>query len=261
MLAEVAERDARGTVAEIYEDIRAVFGVGFVVLVYRALATDEARLQGAWEAVRPNLLSDEGSRVARALGSEAAVPVAPVAQSVLKQSCLDRGLLLETLAAFHRVNTRNVIALAALRDGHEGATPARRAPAPVAAASPILPMADLASVPPEVNGLLREFSAPITGGREPIVIPSLLRYLAPDQRLLASVWKSLRPTLTAASFDGQVDAMQQRIKVASQTLPYAVPRCTEEGARAIIEDFLRTIPAMVVTAPLIAAALGVDIND
>ena len=134
MIAEVAERDADGVVAAIYEDIRAVFGVPFVVLVYRALATDEGRLQLAWEAVRPNLLGAEADRLARSLGSAAAVPVAPVAGSIVTESSLDRGLLANTLAAFHRVNTRNAIALAALRDGHEGAVPGPRSPAPATCA-------------------------------------------------------------------------------------------------------------------------------
>lgn len=260
MIAEVAERDADGVVAAIYEDIRAVFGVPFVVLVYRALATDEGRLQLAWEAVRPNLLGAEADRLARSLGSAAAVPVAPVAGSIVTESSLDRGLLANTLAAFHRVNTRNAIALAALRDGHEGAVRGPRSPAPAHAPSPILPMADLAALPPDVDGLLREFSAPITGGHEPIVIPSLLRYLAPDGRLLAAVWQSLRPVLVGGSFDALVAAMQERIRDSSQALPYAVAPCTDEGTRAIIEDFLRTIPAMVVTAPLIAAALKLELT-
>ena len=60
MLAEIAEREADGLVATIYEDIRRVFGVSFVVLVDPAPATDEARLQVLLEAVAgPNLLSAE----------------------------------------------------------------------------------------------------------------------------------------------------------------------------------------------------------
>ena len=82
MLSEVTERDADGVVAEIYHDIRAVFGVPVVVLVC-ALATDERRLQAAWEAVRPNLLSDEVHCFARELGSEPGTRVAPVANPVL----------------------------------------------------------------------------------------------------------------------------------------------------------------------------------
>ena len=116
---------------------------------------------------------------------------------MLPESSLDLGLLAETLVAFHR---------------------------------------DFASVPPDVDGLLREFSAPITEGREPIVIPSLLR------------------------FDALVAAVQQRITASAQALPYAVAPRTDERTRGIIDDFLRTIPAMVVAAPLIAAALKLELT-
>ena len=259
MLSEVTQRDADGVVAEIYHDIRAVFGVPVVVLVYRALATDEGRLQAAWEAVRPNLLSDEMHCFARELGSEPGTRVAPVANPVLTESDLDRGVLAKTIAAFHRVNTRNAIALTALRDGHVGVAPQCRSPAPTWSPSPILPVADLSTLPPDIDTVLREFSAPITGGRDPLVIPSLLRCLAPDGRLLRAVWESLRPVLGTDSFDAQVIATQDRITSLSQKLPYTITRCIDERTRAIISDFLRTIPAMVITAPLIAAALQLDI--
>ena len=52
---------------------------------------------------------------------------------------------------------------------------------------------------------------------------------------------------------------EDRITSLSQKLPYTITRCTDERTRAIISDFLRTIPAMVITAPLIAAALQLNI--
>ena len=122
-------------------------------------------------------------------------------------------------------------------------------------------MADVTSLPPDTVGLLHEFSAPITGGGEPVVIPSLLRYLAPDGGLLTAVWEGLRPLLLDSGFDELVGAMQDRITASAQELPYAVARTVDQGARQVIESFLRTIPAMIVVAPLIAATLGLDIDE
>src|SRR5205823_4220050 len=94
-LAEVREGDATAEVAEIYEDIRAVFGVSFVVLVYRALATDPARLRAAWDAVRPNLAGAEIDRLAGALAApgEPVEPAARASARVPAGSRLDPGRL------------------------------------------------------------------------------------------------------------------------------------------------------------------------
>src|SRR5262249_33653074 len=90
LLAEVPEAEAIVPIADIYDDIRRVFGVTFVVFVYRALAVDAARLAAAWEAVRPNLLSEETHRLARRLGVVQAREVQSLPEDVLSQSRLDR---------------------------------------------------------------------------------------------------------------------------------------------------------------------------
>jgi hypothetical protein len=258
LLAEVSEAQASGPVAEIYDDIRRVFGVTFVVFVYRALAVDAARLAAAWEAVRPNLLSGETHRLARRLGVVPADAVESLPEEVLSQSWLDRQLLAETLVAFHRVNTRNALVLAALRDGHAARTPPPRSPAPPDAARPILPMADLGALSASVSELLRTMSEPMTGGREPIVIPSLLRYLARDEHLLRAVWTNLRPILRSHTYARHVAAKQREVDESSRALPYSVARCGDADAQRTISSFLRTIPAMIVTAPMLAASLGLD---
>jgi hypothetical protein len=260
LLTEVSEDRASGPVAGIYDDIRRVFGVTFVVFAYRALAVDAARLAAVWEAVRPNLLSDETHRLARGLGVVPADAVESLPAAVLSQSRLDRRLLAETLAAFHRVNTRNALVLAALRDGHDALTAPARSPAPPDAARPILPMADLGTLSASVTELLRAISGPIAGRQEPVVIPSLLRYLALDERLLGAVWTNLQPILCSDTYARQVAAKQREVDESSRALPYSVARCADADALRTITSFLRTIPAMIVTAPMLAASLGLDLN-
>ena len=51
--------------------------------------------------------------------------------------------------------------------------------------------------------LLQEMSAPIAGPEEPLVIPSLFRYLAHDERLLQETWRSIAPVITEDSLSGR----------------------------------------------------------
>lgn len=64
-LAEIAEEDAEGAVAELYEDIRRVLGLPLVNLVYRHLAA-VGRLEEVWR-VLPRMVA-AGSVLRRALG-------------------------------------------------------------------------------------------------------------------------------------------------------------------------------------------------
>jgi hypothetical protein len=49
----ITEAEATGETAQIYADIRRVYGVGVVNLVWRHLATFPGALPWAWETVRP----------------------------------------------------------------------------------------------------------------------------------------------------------------------------------------------------------------
>ena len=258
-LAEISEDRATGTLAETYDDIRAVLGVPFVVLVYRAMAVVEGRLEAVWEAVRPNLLSEQTHQLAAALGTVSVPAVRGVDGAVIAASGLGLQLIADTLAAFHRANTRNAIVLWALHDGHDGAAPPLRPPAPRTPIRRILPMADLTSLSASVSELLRMMSVPIAGAEPPMVIPSLLRCFAFDEPLLEELWMSLRPLLESDAYREHVADVRTRAQTSAAALPYLVAPCRDAEARQIIARFLRTIPAMIAAAPMIAAALSPDL--
>lgn len=255
-LAEVPEGEARGRTAELYEDIRRVTGVPSVVLVYRALAAHDGVLESAWTDLAPNL-ADPGVRAAalRLGGGDRDHDVPPLPPELVS---VPRHEAAATLAGFARANRLNVVGLSALLDGVDA--PAATEPGATAGdvLPPGLPMADLSALPASTLALLEEMSAPVAGSERPIVIPSLFRYFAHDERLLRALWGSIRPSVEDEAFAGRVEALRSDGRALAAQLPYGVRRLPEGEPRAIVERFLRTIPSMVVVGGLLAGALGVD---
>lgn len=255
-LAEVPEREARGRTAELYEDIRRVTGVASVVLVYRALAAHDGVLESTWTELAPNLADHRVRTEALRLGGQDCdhdvSPLPPELVSVPPREAA------ATLASFARANRLNLVALSALLDGVD-APPASE---PADTASDVLPaglpMADLAALPASTLALLDEMSAPVAGGERPIVVPSLFRVFAHDERLLRSLWDSIRPTVESPAFPARVAALRADGGALVAQLPYRVRALPEGEPRAIVERFLRTIPSMVVVGGLLARALGIE---
>lgn len=260
-LAEIPERDATGTVAAAYADIRRVTGVPFVVFVYRVLAAEPGRLERAWGDLAPNLASPEG-RAARAGIERARLPVsagaaAPLPEPLLAAAGLDPGAVAATLAGFRRANSANIVALWALLDGVTGRAPAPPGPAP-AAADPVgegIPMADLAALPAATVALLEEMSAAVAGDERPLLVPSLFRTFAHDHAVLDALWRELRPVLGSAEFAAAVDRVAAQGRLLAQELPHPVRPLEDSGIRAVVARFLRAIPSMLLTGPLLATAL------
>ena len=59
MLAELSETDARGEIARIYAEVRALCAVPYVSSLHRHLATRPGWLEWCWAAVRPAYLSGD----------------------------------------------------------------------------------------------------------------------------------------------------------------------------------------------------------
>jgi hypothetical protein len=117
-------------------------------------------------------------------------------------------------------------------------------------------MAELATLPPETIRLLEAMSRPVTGGGEPVVIPSLFRYFARDQRVLAALWASLRPALEDAAFAESVEAVRAGAAAVARRLPFRVRRLEGASERELVEGFLVTIPSMIVVTGLIRSSLS-----
>ena len=260
-LAEIPESEATGTVAEAYADIRRVLGAPFVVFIYRVLATEPGRLEAVWSDLGPNLGSAEGRRAIEAIASSSLQGVTPISRAVLEQGGLDGALAAGTLEGFRMVNSANIVGLSALLAGVEGpiaAEPGLSAPHVV---RPALPMADLSLLPATAVALLEEMSAPVAGTERPILVPSLYRTFAHDEKLLTQLWATLRPVLESAAFPAAVEVVAARGRTLAASLPYRVRRLEDEETRAVIRRFLRAVPSMLLTGSLLEVALSEILAD
>src|SRR5208282_6260608 len=121
----IVERDAKGEIAEIYIDIRRVFRIGGVNLIWRHLATLPGVLPWAWKALRPLYVDGTFALEAAALRGALDLPGLPAFPSeTLIAAGLAEGDLAQIrtiLAAYDRTNVMALIALLALHSRIRGA--------------------------------------------------------------------------------------------------------------------------------------------
>ena len=262
LLSEVSETAARGSVASTYVDIRRVLGVPTVMLVYRVLAVQPGRLERVWDAIAPNLAAAATQHDARMLEAPEIGSVEPMPPETIAMAGVDPHLLAATLDCFDRANRLNLIGLTTLLTGSPGNADVDPCPAsPTAPPPELLPMADLGSIPRTRIALLREMSAPIAGPEEPLVIPSLFRYLAHDERLLQATWHSIAPAITDNRFQHAVTTIARHAQELGAQMPHPVPLLDDRSAVRIVTRFVTTIPGMIVTTRLLRLALRVSPVD
>jgi hypothetical protein len=182
-LEVIAERDARGEVADIYADIRATMGLPVVNLVWRHFATLDGGLRHAWDALRPVYASgaaeQAGARLVAALELPRLPAVPPVVLAGVGVDAAAHPLVLAVLDSYNRGNALNLCALSALLAAPPtapDAAPGQPAAALPAPAVPIPPMPELEDMAPAVRALVWQVN---TLGR-----PA-------GDRILASAWKHL----------------------------------------------------------------------
>jgi hypothetical protein len=257
-LPEIPEAEAAGALADLYADIRLVLGLPLVNLVYRHLAVEPARLERAWQELRPNLTdatidsgADELIDLARLDG--AAVPAAALGAAGLQPS--DLQAVGTTLDAYNHANPRNLIALRALELGAPGTGRAR----PVARTAPpadLLPMADLSSLDRGVVALLHEMAIPLAGPGSTTLIPGLLRHLADHPALLAIFWATLEPLARGRGVARRGNLVARRAAALAATLPHPVRATTDPETKAVLRQFNRTIPRMIVAGVVLRDSLA-----
>lgn len=255
-LPEIPEAEAEGAIAELYEDIRTVLGLPLVNLVYRHLAVEPHRLDSAWRELRPNLTDvaiDAGAEelVGLARLDAPAIPAAALHATGLRPS--DLPAVAATLDAYNHANPRNLIALFALERGAPGGGLAR--PAARTEPAELLPMAEIASLDPVVLALLHEMAKPFAGRGEATLIPGLLRHFAERPSLLALFWTVLQPLARGRTVARKGNVVARRAAKLADTLPHPVRATTDGETRAVLRQFTRTIPRMIVAGIVLRDAL------
>jgi hypothetical protein len=271
----VTEAGATGEIADIFADIRHVYQVGVVNLIWRHLATFPGALPWVWQSVKPVYLDGTINREAAALRASIALPDLPVfpaaALAAVGLSERDVEQIRAVLAAYDRTNAMALTALSAVdckiasTDGKHDSVVAERTEASASSqAKLILPsLLGLAEMSPETADLvvtMNRFGAQ----RDAPMLASMYRHLAHWPPYLALAWAMIAPLDADARLDDAIlDVLAKaresgrrvatRLPTPSLTLPHAVRADVTHALDCFTSDL---IPRMVVIGALLRRATG-----
>ncbi len=264
VLPEIAEQDAAGETARIYDDIRSRMGVPMVALFYRNLAAIDGALEWMWAVIRPMVDDGRLESAAASVASQghcARIGPLSVADPATARAASD------IVAAYNRANPFNLTCAMVLGQclsssrstPPDAAIPAGHLP-PAVATLPA--MVALDAIPTEVMTRLAALETPDTRGDG--IVASLYRHLAHWPDLLAAAAEALAPRFG----DGGVQTAARAVAArASELAPHlladtgipALPDALEANRAVVsrsVERFSRRIPEMIVAGRLLAAAMG-----
>jgi hypothetical protein len=254
----VTETEATGETAAIFADIRAVYGVGVVNLIWRHLATIPDALPWAWRAIRPLYVDGTVAHAAAGFRAGLSLPVLPpVPAEVFASLGLTAGALASVravLAAYDHTNTMAVIALTAVSEADGPAL--RRADREIGPATladiPLPPLPPLSAMPPHVAELVVRLNTFGTDAEKPI-LASMYRHLSYWPPYLGLVWSVLAPMQASRALHAAIadTARQARVTAASLRMAAGSP---PPGAREAIVPFIGDVlPKMVAICAMLHA--------
>ena len=272
---EVAEAEATGDVALVYEEIRRTYAVPYVSSLFRHLATYPGLLPWAWRILRPALLSGAAQRLAWERVDVAELPLLPpLSREALARLGVDAAGLpaIRTVCeSFARVSPINLVVAACLArllgEGQSGAEPAAAAlePADLPAPLPAMPgMAPAAEMTPETRAVLATFETEIAGE---VFVPGLWRILAHWPGFLGSLSASFAPLLRDPAVLGACERIAKRITALAPSVlatldppaePVPLTPAETTAVLSAIRTYRGTSPQMVGFGTLILEALPAD---
>jgi hypothetical protein len=275
----VTEAGATGEIAGIFADIRHVYQVGAVNLVWRHLATFPGALPWVWESVRPVYIDGTIKREAAALRASIALPDLPVfpqaALATVGLSERDAEQIRAVLAAYDRTNAMALIALLAVdckiagTGGEHDSVVAERTEASASSqAKLILPsLLSLAEMSPETAELVVTINR-LGAQRDAPILASMYRHLAHWPPYLALAWTMIAPLDADARLDDAIlDALAKarafgrrvatRLPTPSLTLTHAARADVSHALDCFTSDL---IAKMVVIGALLRRATGQEVN-
>jgi hypothetical protein len=287
-MREVSETEATGTVAQIYEDIRAVQGLPIVNLIWRRLACQPANLQWAWATARPLYATGAARRHAEQLAESLDLPVAttltPDVLHAVGLGDADMAAINAMIDTYNAGNGMNLMALSTLlaairnpdrvanRDAHyepttASARPIRATESP--SPNPAMPtIPDINLLEPHVRTLVYRLNGLGTETGSSPVLATLYRHAAHWPNFLALVWMTLSPLdeggqLLRAIASTKLEASRRGSELAREL--DAVPAgAAATDAASMIEQFVaHAISRMFVIGSVVRRCLprGVETNS
>ncbi len=271
MLAELAERDARGATAAIYEEIRRLWGVPYVSSMQRHLATRPGWLEWVWASVGPAFAGGQAQTAAWSAVERLEAPrLSPIPRDAFRVWGVDAAAertVAAVCAGFVRVSPVNLVLAGLLRrllDGERPAGPARAtAPwtPPLTLAAPPAPV-DPAALDAAGRGVLLSLGGTVDG--QPFV-PGLYRILAGWPAFLAHLATVLRPCLADPATQAACRQVNEAIDLVVPGIFASLPPLAERppmparvefpGVLAALDAYQRTSPEMVVVGRMVGRAL------
>jgi hypothetical protein len=271
---ELAERNATGRIAIIYDEIRRLCAVPYVSSMQRHLATRPGWLEWVWAAIGPVYRNGIAQTTAwRAAGGVAVPALPPISRDALRVFGIDHEGEIAIRAvcdSFYRASPTNLVLSGLLRRLLAGDRPDGRAAVdsrwtPPAAVPSLPALVDMAALPAAERAVLMSISTPVDG--QPFV-PGLYRMLAQWPAFMAHVATVLQPHFVApqtrALCAKALDAIDAEIPTVFAALPAlpehppAPPASEYAGVLAALDAYRRTSPEMIVFSRAIRDALPND---
>jgi len=271
---ELAERDATGEIATIYDEIRRFWALPYVSSMQRHLATRPGWLEWVWAALRPAFASGRAQTAAWRAADRLQVPrLAPISRDALRVWGVDaagEAAIRAVCDSFIRASPANLMLSGMLRRllagerpaGPAGPTAGDAAWTPPPAVSALPALVDLAKVADAERGVLLALATPVDG--RPFV-PGLYRMLAQWPAFLAHLATVLRPHVTdaetRAACSRLLEALDAEVPGVFATLPPLAatppepPRQEFSSVLGALDAYRKTSPEMVVYSRLIRDAL------
>jgi hypothetical protein len=268
---ELAERDATGEIAAIYDEIRRCCAVPYVSSMQRHLATRPGWLPWVWAALRPAFVSGRAQEAAWRITAEIDLPrVEPVPRESLRAWGVDAGAeatIRVVCDSFIRVSPINLVLAGLLRRLLAGERPGDTSiPGRIWTPPPPLPslpsLVTVHALPAAQRDTLLSLATMVDG--QPFV-PGLYRMLGHWPRFIAYVAGPLRPHLDAPatreagqrlleSLDGQIPTLFTTLPPLPARPPMP-PAAEFGGVLAALDAYRKTSPEMVVFSSLIRSTL------
>lgn len=268
----ITEDAATGETAALFADIRAVYGVSVVNLIWRHLATMPGALAWTWQTVRPIYVDGSVARAAAELRAAMLLPPCPVLPDCVTQSAglspADMAGIRAVLAAYDRTNAMALIALSAAQAHLAGRSPAGAGDGTVATEQPgrplsLPPLLALDAMAPATADLVLALNRIGTRRDDPI-LASMYRNLAHWPAYLALAWTVLAPMDAGPALLGTISTtrtaatdMASRLAFANAPPPDLLPPATRSQIATALERFTDdAIGRMVVLCAILRRASG-----
>ncbi|HUS96028.1 MAG TPA: hypothetical protein VMX97_04735 [Hyphomicrobiaceae bacterium] len=270
-MVELSERDATGEVAEIFAELRELWGVPYVSAIHRYLGAQPGFLEWAWGVVEPAFRSGEGQEAGWRCACGLSIgKIETIPGDALRIWGVDeRGLEAIKVATdgFMRVAPVNMIfagLVKALLEGHGpgGNTLAAKAWLPPAALPAPLPMINAGDLGSAERTILDSFATEMEGR---LFVPGLYRILMHWPSFAAHLSVSLRPRLRSAESECAYAELRRRIdeavpvilmRLPAKPIRHAAPGAAQRAKFfAVWETYRQTSPELVVAGRAIRDAL------